>query len=476
MTFYTSVKRGYISQGEDIRFFLFFLRMDAAHTQELERILQNRRSRGALLSSASLAESPRGNEKTRKASPARQQATASSPSRARSTATVNQSPSFSAARQDNTSSTGQPFLSAPLSTVPSPSFAVPRLSYGNAADDTAAIRRVAAQQEELRAVQAAQDRRVDVLHTDVRRDLETVKSVLFSVVQSQQGAGNTPGIGPTGGPSSPAFAPRLNLSMPAVLSSFATKQANASYQAHNHNSRSVVSGYAVAAPTPPPAQLSMAPTALRSAIKSSGALTGPSTAKPITIPVPLIFGNYPSEDRVGQMQQSPSFSLRSPAASAANRSARGLQQATSAPPEPPVSVRPLSSSPIDIASSVTILSTGDWFYKWNRSGTEVQPRFVWLDTTKFVLTWSRQQTRSSAFSSYVRAENCSQVRSSQVVERDEMDRPRVFYVLLIQADDRLLQLATEVREKIDVWYEAIGNLIAYCRAGGPLQKIAESSE
>jgi hypothetical protein len=62
------------------------------------------------------------------------------------------------------------------------------------------------------------------------------------------------------------------------------------------------------------------------------------------------------------------------------------------------------------------------------------------------------------------------------VERDELDRPRVFYVLLIETDDRLLKLATEVREKIDVWFEAIGNLIAFCRAGGPLKKLAESSE
>ena len=147
-----------------------------------------------------------------------------------------------------------------------------------------------------------------------------------------------------------------------------------------------------------------------------------------------------------------------------------------APPEPPIAVRPLSSAPVDIASSVTILSSGDWFYKWNRLGNEVQPRFLWLDTSKYVLSWSRQQSRTSSFASYIKAEQISQVTTSQVVEHDELDRPRVFYVLLIYTDDRMLQLATEVREKLDVWYEAIGNLITYCRAGGPLTKLAESSE
>ena len=397
--------------------------MDEAHTQELERILQNRRSRGALLSTTAM----RDNLNVQ--SPSRQGKGASSPARPRS-AIGNTSVGGGGGGMSSIVR-GQQVQS---NMQYSPNTSVPRISYGNAVDDAAAMRRMLTQQEELRALQSLQERKVESLHGDIRRDLETVKSALFSVMQQQQ-------------QSSPRG---IALSMPTSIAAL--------NQQAIPQRKSFVAGTAFSSVTS------------KSALKPTNDGLPPAASGGKQIPLPIIFESSNSS----QLQQTPSFSLRSMARTGAKTVSRTSNNL--APPEPPIAVRPLSSAPVDIASSVTILSSGDWFYKWNRLGNEVQPRFLWLDTSKYVLSWSRQQSRTSSFASYIKAEQISQVTTSQVVEHDELDRPRVFYVLLIYTDDRMLQLATEVREKLDVWYEAIGNLITYCRAGGPLTKLAESSE
>jgi hypothetical protein len=129
---------------------------------------------------------------------------------------------------------------------------------------------------------------------------------------------------------------------------------------------------------------------------------------------------------------------------------------------------------LDVNTSFTILKDGDWFYKWNAEGTSVHPRWVFLDVTRFFFAWGKRETSDATFCGKVKVESLRQVNTSQVVEYDDFDTPRVFYVITIATTERELRLATEMREKVNIWYDALKNVIAYYRrlGGTMLQSVA----
>ncbi|EPY41569.1 hypothetical protein AGDE_02355 [Angomonas deanei] len=113
---------------------------------------------------------------------------------------------------------------------------------------------------------------------------------------------------------------------------------------------------------------------------------------------------------------------------------------------------------MDLRTSVRVVSRGDWFFKWAASGRAVHPRFIWVDTKSYLLVWSSKETHDPTFSGSVRLESICQVTPREVVQSDGDGLPLVYHVLLIETTQRILQLATERREKADVWYEALNIL------------------
>ena len=141
----------------------------------------------------------------------------------------------------------------------------------------------------------------------------------------------------------------------------------------------------------------------------------------------------------------------------------------------PSHVQPYSTSTIDIDSSVTVLRSGDWFWKWNDKGNIVQPRYIWLDTEKNVISWGKERGAASLLSGYIRIEQIVEVTTTQMTENGPDDVPRVYYVLLIQTINRLLQMATEKKEKLNQWYDALTNIALFYRVRGTMTHAFDPS-
>jgi hypothetical protein len=132
----------------------------------------------------------------------------------------------------------------------------------------------------------------------------------------------------------------------------------------------------------------------------------------------------------------------------------------SKPFQPPINIRPFCKTTIDLQSSLTILSEGEWFYKWDHTGEKVKLRWVWMDHSRRALSWSDKQLRETPmFGPRIPMEEIQRVMTTQITETDPHGNPRIFYVLLIECASRLLQLGTERRDKLDLWYEALTNLV-----------------
>lgn len=140
----------------------------------------------------------------------------------------------------------------------------------------------------------------------------------------------------------------------------------------------------------------------------------------------------------------------------------------------PITARPYSISNIDMQSSLLVLRCGDWWLKWNKKGTDVQPRFMWLDMEKYLLTWGKDRDRATLLCGHVPIESILNVATDQMCEQID-DSARVFYILVLSTIDQRLLFGTEKREKMDVWYTALSNVCAYYAARGKVIQEAHPS-
>jgi hypothetical protein len=130
------------------------------------------------------------------------------------------------------------------------------------------------------------------------------------------------------------------------------------------------------------------------------------------------------------------------------------------PVQPPINARPYSKTTIDVQSSLTVLSEGEWWYKWDSAGERVKLRWVWLDHSRRALSWSPKQVSDPPlFGPRIPIEEMMRVKTTQIAETDPHGNPRIFYILLLECTSRLLQLGSERRDKVDLWYECLSNVM-----------------
>ena len=117
---------------------------------------------------------------------------------------------------------------------------------------------------------------------------------------------------------------------------------------------------------------------------------------------------------------------------------------------PSASTKPL----FNLADCVQVLSRGDWFLKWTRKG-QVHKRYFWLDVQRGCLVWGKHPDSSILLTSSLRLADISSIQAQCVVE-DETNR--TYYKMHIVTQERFLHIATEKRDKFDVWYDSIQRL------------------
>lgn len=122
---------------------------------------------------------------------------------------------------------------------------------------------------------------------------------------------------------------------------------------------------------------------------------------------------------------------------------------------------PDARSTMDLRTSIETLRAGDWFYKWSANGDAVHRRWVWVDTKSYLLVWSNRETRNPHFCGDIRLDQICQVTSRDLTSVDEDGFPKTYYVLLIETTKRVLQLATELKDKCDAWFEAMNNVMGF---------------
>ena len=141
----------------------------------------------------------------------------------------------------------------------------------------------------------------------------------------------------------------------------------------------------------------------------------------------------------------------------------------------PKVARPQPKTTLDPKSSISIMRGGDWFLKWNTKWTRAEARYVWLDITRYELLWGRERLAKNIFSDAIELESISSVTTDQITEFDG-DVNRLFYLLRIYTNQRSLVLATEKREKLDCWYEAISTVVLYTKGQRMARTGAVSSD
>jgi hypothetical protein len=113
-----------------------------------------------------------------------------------------------------------------------------------------------------------------------------------------------------------------------------------------------------------------------------------------------------------------------------------------------------SAPQFDMQASLEVMSKGDWFLKWTRS-QEVHRRYVWLDLSRGVVSWATVPNASFFLQSHVRLEDITEILTQCIV--DDSDG-RTYYKMVIVTTERALAIGTEMREKFDVWVDAIQRL------------------
>lgn len=92
---------------------------------------------------------------------------------------------------------------------------------------------------------------------------------------------------------------------------------------------------------------------------------------------------------------------------------------------------------------------------------------MWLDEKKHLLLWGKSRGAATILSSHVPLMEILYVSTSQHVEYDD-ETARVFYMLKIVTVSRELQLGTELKEKLNLWFDALNNCVLYFRVRGQL--------
>ncbi|CAG9576414.1 Meiotic_cell_cortex_C-terminal_pleckstrin_homology_-_putative [Leishmania major strain Friedlin] len=109
-----------------------------------------------------------------------------------------------------------------------------------------------------------------------------------------------------------------------------------------------------------------------------------------------------------------------------------------------------------LSATLEKLQLGDWFYKWTRI-KRVHQRYVWLNLQRGTLMWSVSPKKSAVLSSEVKLSTVTSVTPECL----QLEAPvRFFYRMNINTPHRCISLATEIREKFDVWYHVLQQLAA----------------
>ncbi|RNF14957.1 uncharacterized protein Tco025E_05749 [Trypanosoma conorhini] len=101
------------------------------------------------------------------------------------------------------------------------------------------------------------------------------------------------------------------------------------------------------------------------------------------------------------------------------------------------------------------LQTGDWFYKWTRRG-RVHERYVWLDIQRQSLLWGPSPRAAFVLLSHLRIDSVIDLRPDCML--DEATQ-RTFYRLFVVTEERIVVFATELRDKFDVWFDALQKIV-----------------
>ncbi|EAN87595.1 hypothetical protein C3747_447g16 [Trypanosoma cruzi] len=108
-----------------------------------------------------------------------------------------------------------------------------------------------------------------------------------------------------------------------------------------------------------------------------------------------------------------------------------------------------------IGPALGTLQSGDWFYKWTRHG-RVHERYVWLDIQRHSLLWGPSPRSSFVLLSHLRLDAVMDLRPDCMF--DEATQ-RTFYRFFLVREEQTVILATELRDKFDLWFDALRKII-----------------
>lgn len=101
------------------------------------------------------------------------------------------------------------------------------------------------------------------------------------------------------------------------------------------------------------------------------------------------------------------------------------------------------------------LRHGDWFLKWTRAKDKIHQRYFWLDETGTTLFWAKAPHAAVIFTSNIKVSEISDLQTKTV--SDPLSG-RTMHILIIWSVSRVAQIGTELREKFDLWFDALRRL------------------
>ncbi|KAH9598540.1 Pleckstrin homology domain [Trypanosoma melophagium] len=119
-----------------------------------------------------------------------------------------------------------------------------------------------------------------------------------------------------------------------------------------------------------------------------------------------------------------------------------------------------------------LLQSGDWFLKWTRRG-KVHKRFVWLDIRQDLIVWGPSPRSSYVFLSHLKLNEIVDVRPDCLFDESTQ---RTFYRLTFLREECTTVFATEMRDKFDFWFNALGNIISTMGSSARWSKLWGSPE
>ena len=163
--------------------------------------------------------------------------------------------------------------------------------------------------------------------------------------------------------------------------------------------------------------------------------------------------------------------------------------------------RPYSTSTVDVDSAVVLLSNGDWFYKLRviinpssllgPAGWDIQSsdrRYVYLDTVTFMIKWGdKPGGDATLWSHYVPVDHISSVNIFAQTETSHGPIPRTIYYLVLTVVEggihargraamrRLCVIATELRDKADMWFDALQTISNFYRSRGAAMQLTSTT-